>query len=83
MDQKRQYMSKEDEEQRPFIQKKEDSLAFRVPKKSQDKPGVKVTFNNLEYEIELKVQGNESKSGKTEIKKSRILKNASGYVLPG
>lgn len=37
----------------------------------------------MEYEIELKVSSSDSKSGKTELKKSRILKNASGYVLPG
>jgi ABC-type multidrug transport system ATPase subunit len=84
MDHKRQHPPREDiEEQRSLLPKKDNALAIRGSKQNQDRPGVKVTFNNLEYEIELKVAAGDSKSGKTEMKKSRIIKNASGYVLPG
>ena len=44
---------------------------------------VKVTFNNLDYEISLQVPSTDPKLGKNMMKKTKILKNCSGYVLPG
>ena len=44
---------------------------------------VKLTFENLEYELEIKLNSHDAKAKGFKTIKQKIVKGASGYALPG
>lgn len=51
--------------------------------KEQRSNPVKLTFENLEYEVPIKLSKKESKLMGTTQKRQKILKGVSGYAMPG
>jgi hypothetical protein len=63
---------------------KEDLSYTTVPTTKQQENPVKLTFQNLNYEVKVpRSKEDLSKSGGPKMINQRIIKDCSGYALPG
>lgn len=56
-------------------------VALQAAKKAANP--VKLTFENIEYEVEVKLDESEAKQQKKSVSRHKIIKNVSGYAMPG